>query len=534
MAQTIGAVFELRDNFTAKAKQVASATKDLEGNIKGAANSVKSFGEGGNIASRGIDSLKGKIMGLATTYLSLQGAKKLAGSAIGEASGLEQYRNTLNTVMKDTKKAGETMAWAVDFANKTPFETNEVVDATVKLQSYGLSAKDVMTDIGNMSSVMNKPLDQAVEAVADAQTGELERLKEFGISKQMIIDQGNKIMHGKEIVNNKGQIVDQKNFNKALFSLMQERYKGGMDLQSKTLKGTWSNVTGIAKNSLAKLMGVAQDGTIKTGGLFDKLKGKVDTLAKTLEKWSNDGTIDKAAKKIEQGFDAAGKAIGWVKDNLNWLIPVTAGVVGALGALKIINTVNGLMKAWKKTTEAANGVMSILNITMKGSTFGIVIVLIGLAIAAGVALYQNWDTVKAKAKELWKSIKETFNKIKDDVIKVWKDIKEFLAHPIKGTINIAKNITGGGKAKDKADGKAANGLNRVPFDGYIGELHKDEMVLTKNQADNYRKGEGNTTKPISPMNVFVTIQGNVVGNEEFADEVGEHVGNKVLMALQNM
>ena len=78
--------------------------------------------------------------------------------------------------MKDQKKAAQMMAWAVDFANKTPFETDSIVEATVRLQSYGIDAQKTMTQIGDMAGVMNKDIMQAVEAVADAQTGELERL----------------------------------------------------------------------------------------------------------------------------------------------------------------------------------------------------------------------------------------------------------------------------------------------------------------------------------------------------------------------
>lgn len=169
MAQIVGAVFEIRDRFTGNAIVIVNATQNLRRNINGATSSMSNFNSRSSVVGRGIDNLKNKVVGLAAGYISLKGASKLANMAIGEASGLEQYRNTLNTVMKDTKKAGETMKWAVDFANKTPFETNEVVDGAVKLQSYGLTAKDVMTDIGNMSAVMGKSLDQGVEAIADAQ-----------------------------------------------------------------------------------------------------------------------------------------------------------------------------------------------------------------------------------------------------------------------------------------------------------------------------------------------------------------------------
>ena len=126
--------------------------------------------------SKSVKSLTKTVAGVATTYISAKALKDVGKSALESASGLEGYRSTLNVVLKDQQKAAKMMAWAVEFANKTPFETDSVVEATVRLQSYGIEAESVMTQIGDMAGVMNKDLMQAVEAVADAQTGELERL----------------------------------------------------------------------------------------------------------------------------------------------------------------------------------------------------------------------------------------------------------------------------------------------------------------------------------------------------------------------
>lgn len=57
--------------------------------------------------------------------------------------------------------------------------------------------------------------------------------------------------------------------------------------------------------------------------------------------------------------------------------------------------------------------------------------------------------------------------------------------------NILANVPKGARiytaAESKAfiDGSHRNGLDRVPFDGYIAELHKDERVLTADEAENY-------------------------------------------------
>ena len=49
---------------------------------------------------------------------------------------------------------------------------------------YVISSSSLKS-LGDAASAMNKPLIQAVEAMADAMTGENERLKEFGIRASM-------------------------------------------------------------------------------------------------------------------------------------------------------------------------------------------------------------------------------------------------------------------------------------------------------------------------------------------------------------
>ena len=125
-----------------------------------------------NIGARAFSGFSGAIAGIGVTA----GIAALGKGMISNAADMQSYRNTLNVVMKDQELAAQTMVWAAKYANSTPFDTKGVVEATVRLQSYGVAAQDVLPAIGDMASVMGKDLMQAVEAVADAQTGELERL----------------------------------------------------------------------------------------------------------------------------------------------------------------------------------------------------------------------------------------------------------------------------------------------------------------------------------------------------------------------
>src|SRR3546814_15278397 len=68
------------------------------------------------------------------------------------------------------------------FAASTPFDLKQVTTAFVKLKALGLDPSEAaLESYGNTASAMGKSLNDFIEAVADASTGEFERLKEFGI-----------------------------------------------------------------------------------------------------------------------------------------------------------------------------------------------------------------------------------------------------------------------------------------------------------------------------------------------------------------
>lgn len=111
-----------------------------------------------------------------------------------------------------------------------------------------------------------------------------------------------------------------------------------------------------------------------------------------------------------------------------------------------------------------------------------------------------WDTVAPILKSIGEFIlKFIFTSIKQS-ISAWKDfvnvVKSFKAGDILGGF---KNI-GAGLAKispagivtggiiGAVNGSHADGLDYVPFDGYVAELHKGERVQTKEEADDWRNG----------------------------------------------
>ncbi len=318
-----------------------------------------------DMANKSLDYLKTAAVGAAVGF----GAKGAWDWLVKSNAQMEQYRSTLNIVMKDTEKAAQTLDWATKFAAKTPFEIPQIVDATVKLQAYGMTAKGVLGDIGDMAAAMGKPLEQAVEAFADAQTGELERLKEFGITKNMLIAQAAKMGKG-EIVNAQGQITDLKGMNETLIGIIKERYAGAMEAQSKTLNGMISNLKdwgGTAGRTLGE-------------GMFEQLKPTLENAMSELNRLQQSGQLEKWGQSIGNAMEFAAKHSGdflAVMSGFGTLIIITKSVEGLSIAL------TGLRTAETLAAIATDG----LTKTLMRNPFGLVAVGIS-AVVGGLVAYK--------------------------------------------------------------------------------------------------------------------------------------------------
>jgi len=390
----------------------------LKNGFKGLKRRLGNFG---NYAQQQFENSKNKantFLGVLKRIATTLAAGFTIKTAIEGAANIEQYRNTLETVLKDPNVARKKLAWASRFANKTPFETEEVVGGMTKLQSYGIEGDRILKTtnrtylemIGDMASGMGKSFDQAIEAVADARTGELERLKEFGITKNMIAEFGKS--KGLEIFNSKGQINDLELFNKTLFEMMDSRFGGAMEKQAKTFKGGLSTISGAAKSALSTLAGVNEFGDIVENSPFQILRDKVIIpFANTLVRLQEDGTFTRWAENLSNIFgeiiNIGGKVIDFIVKWKEVLIPLASAIAGIFVINKIIVLIGALKTA------------------LAGFSFNPIMFGIGSVIAIGVLLYRNWDLIKAKLAALWESIKAFGAKIKDFFVKIWEKIKAF-------------------------------------------------------------------------------------------------------------
>ena len=107
--------------------------------------------------------------------------------------------------------------------------------------------------------------------------------------------------------------------------------------------------------------------------------------------------------------------------------------------------------------------------------------------------------IKDLFEDLWDVGEDIINKIWDGMKRAWRGVEQWLGDSLRSALGIGP--IQGGKAfldflnqqmpgfipQTVIDGAHKTGLDYVPFDGYVAELHKGERILTKEEAENYEK-----------------------------------------------
>ncbi len=196
-------------------------------------------------------------------YLSLQAFGDFTRKIIEVSSEFQKFEAVLTNTLGSNALANSVMDQIQDFAAKTPFGVRELTDAFVKLANQGFvpSGKQ-MRMLGDLAASTGKSFNQLAEAILDAQTGEYERLKEFGIKAR---DAGDKV-----IFTFKGVKTEVDKSSTAIRNYITnlgdaEGVSGSMAAISKTLGGQISNL----EDNWDKLLKTIGEGT--TGVFSDAI-----------------------------------------------------------------------------------------------------------------------------------------------------------------------------------------------------------------------------------------------------------------------
>lgn len=263
-------------------RQVKDADRDMQG------------------MTRSAGALSGGIGKLIAPVVSLSAAVAALNKAVSVQRQFDVLNAGLITATGSTENAAEAFQALQSFAEKTPYSLDQAVEGFTKLVNLGLTPSEkALLSYGNTASSMGKDLSQMIEAVADASTGEFERLKEFGIRAKAQGDQVSFTFQGvtTKVRNNAAEI------EKYLTALGENQFAGAMERRMDTLDGAISNL-GDTFDTTVRLINDAGLGSVMEDAVRVAITA-LDDLNGSLASGQLEGYLDAIAGK----FDGFGRDI---------------------------------------------------------------------------------------------------------------------------------------------------------------------------------------------------------------------------------
>lgn len=244
-----------------------------------------------------LDSITGKL----ATAFSVGAIINFGQKILETRAEFQKFEAVLTNTLGSNSAAQGVLTRIQDLASKTPFSVKELTESFVKLANRGFKpTNEELIKLGDLASSQGKSFEQLTEALLDAQSGEFERLKEFGIRAKTVGDNVTLAFKGQEVTVNK---FNEGALRNAILGFGELKgVAGGMDAISKTLGGRISNL-GDNFDVFFNNLGQNTEGVFNT--FLDSFNGFLDVANKA----------QTALNKINRELKAGGGGQSFI-DNL--------------------------------------------------------------------------------------------------------------------------------------------------------------------------------------------------------------------------
>lgn len=394
-------------------------------------------------------------------YGAFVGAGALAVGSLGVAAGLSGTKQArdyqtlvlqMRAVTKSADEAKQAMNW-IESVQMPPYGLEDLTKSYIQLKNIGIDpTKGALANITDAAVGSGKSIEQATNAYIGAVKGNLNGLKELGITAKKNGKYVDYMFAGKDGRLKKYRALSGNRMSNAhaVDKITSSRFGGASAAYGKTWDGMIWKMSDTWERVKLKIM---------NSGLFDFLSQKLDIVVTKIDQWAKDGTLDTWCKNLSKklilvmtiAWDVAtklyraGEAIfgfldsisgyvgGW--ENLTMILlalPVVPSLMRmALGFIQVgqgIATFIGIGGRAIGLFAQLNGFSKIgavlrlllipirlvtksfitMGIAFMSSPIGWVVAGI-VAIAAGAYLiYQNWDKIGPFFKEVWEKTKQIF------------------------------------------------------------------------------------------------------------------------------
>ncbi len=183
MSKGIEYVISVIDRATAPLRRITASIGSVGQRFKKSSDEVKSNTDKITNSVKGL----GAAVGLAFGISAVIGFGR---ELVDITAKFQRYDAVLKTqYLGNEQMAGQAYDKVVNFANNAALPIDNMVESFIKLKGQGFDpTTEELQKLSDIAASTGKPFDQLAEAILDAQTGEFERLKEFGIKASAVGD----------------------------------------------------------------------------------------------------------------------------------------------------------------------------------------------------------------------------------------------------------------------------------------------------------------------------------------------------------
>lgn len=311
-----------------------------------------------------------------------------------------------------------------------------------------------------------------------------------------------------------------------LFATVIERLQAMDDGAHRTAVAT--DLLGKSAMELAPLLNTSASET-------ENMRKQAHQLGAVLsnEAVKNGAAFQDSLQNMKAGFDGVKNSLmGEFMPSMTTVMDgITALITGDNGGIQMIN--DGIANFLNTMEDMIPGMMDVaMNLIQ---TFTDVVVqnlpmiistgmqiLMKLVVGILQALPEIIKSIPTIIKAIVDGLKDAWPDIlqagKDIVAALWDGIKAAWGGLVSWFTGIWNDLFGDKEVNvdvnGRIDGSHAGGLDYVPSDGYIAQLHRGEMVLTQSEANEYRNGSrSGTARAQQPIKIVVqsVLDGRIIG-----------------------
>lgn len=472
-AEKLGTVAEqvFGDNWTGSLTEAGEAVATVRKEIKG-------------LADEDLRTVTGGVVAIAETFEQEQGSIAAAVSSLMEATGISaqeatdfitkgfqegldssgDFLDTLNEYAPQFEKskigAGELFSLLETGAGKGALGTDKIADA---FKEFGLTIVDVSDDSKDVYDELGLNQAKLVKGINDGSITQAQAFETVTNALAKVKGQADRTRIGAAIFGGAGEDFANGLTKLDLTKTSLKDLGGATDSLNKRYENFGNFFSAMSRQIQVALLPVGKELLSLANDAMPYLQKAASWLGDRLPGWIKTGidavkqfgtgavnTYNSVKPVIEQVGVGVQKLSSFLEKNKEILIPLAAGISAGAAAYGVyrVATIAATVAttAWTTVTTLATAASVGLRaaLTFITGPVGLAIAAITLLVAGGVALYRNWDDIKAMALAIWAQVEKIISNAMGGATKYLQsiDLKQVAVDIIMGFVNGIKGGAG--------------------------------------------------------------------------------------------